>query len=417
MRNSKNRFARVLCGLTYIAFFIVFLCSASCAGTVLKAGAAVRKITPAGETRLAGNGRDRITSEVHDDLFAHCLYLTDGAKEATLISLDLIGLFNSDVLTIRKQLKDKGFDPAGVFIASTHTHTGPDTIGFWGPEETVSGRDAAYTKQLYAAVGECAAVARDAARPVEMGLASGTIDGVCTNIRDKGVQDNTANLMQFREPGGPVVATVVNYGCHPEIMLDSKVVSSDFLSILYRRVENTTGGKAIFFNGALGGMVTPIVTGYNWPEAERIGNLFSDKIEKIMEGLQWSQPAGFLFETKKIQLSCTNERFIQALFIKLISRQTVGGKFVTDMFHMRIGDAEFLSMPGETLPKVGLRMKELMTGKYKFLVSLGDDELGYILAKEDFDPTRYEESVSIGPDAANELYEAGKELVGGEQKQ
>jgi hypothetical protein len=413
---AKNSCVFVSFVLVFVSISMCLTASASHAGQGLKADAAMRKITPAGQTRLAGNGRDRVTSEVHDDLFAHCLYITDGAKEASLISLDLLGLSNGDVQTLRKQLKSRGLDPAGVFVASTHTHTGPDTIGFWGPEETVSGRGPAYTKQLYAAIGECAAAARDAAKPAEMGLASGTIEGVCVNTRNKEMQDNTANVMQFREPGGPAIATVVNYGCHPEIMLDSKVVSSDFLSVLYRRIEEKTGGATLFFNGALGGMVTPIVTGYNWPEAERVGNLFSDEIEMIMQNFEWSRPATFSLDTKKIQLSCANQRFIQAVFIKLITRQMAGGKFVSEMMHMRIGPAEFFSMPGEALPKVALRMKELFTGKYKFLVSLGDDELGYILAKEDFDPARYEESVSIGPDAADELYAAAKSMTadGGE---
>jgi hypothetical protein len=289
-------------------------------------------------------------------------------------------------------------------------------IGFWGPNDAVTGRDPLYVKQVYKAITECAVSARESARPVEAGFAAGNIENVCHNIRDEGVQDNTANVMQLREPGGQpngkVVATIVNYGCHPEIMLNSSVVSADFLSILYKRLEEKTGGAAMFLNGALGGMVTPIVKEYKWDEAERIGNLFTDEIEKIIGNISWVNPKRIEYDTSNPQLPCVNERFAQGLFTRMFSRQVVNGKITTEMIHLRIGPAEFISMPGEALPKVGLNMKTLLTGDYKFLISLGDDELGYILPKEEFDPKKYEESVSLGPDTAPALYGAAKELIG-----
>jgi len=377
----------------------------------MKAGAAERVITPVKPAYLAGYDQNRVSSAIHDDLYAHCLYLTDGSQEVTIISLDLLGLFINDVHAIRKLLEKRGFKPDTVFIASTHTHTAPDTLGLWGPNETVSGRDPSYIKRLYEVTTECAVAARDAAQPAEVGLAAGRIENVCHNLRDPDIQDNTATVMQFREPGGQVVATVVNYGCHPEVMLVTTAVSADFVSVLYKRLKEKTGGMAMFLNGALGGMVTPIVNADNWQEAERVGNLFTDQIEKIMGGLAWSRPDSIHYDTKTVLLSPQNEEFVLGMFSRLITRRLVKGKVATEIMHMQIGTAEFLSMPGEPLPKVGIALKALMRGEYKFLVSIGDDEIGYILPKEDFNPDRYEESASLGPDTAPALYEAAKELI------
>jgi hypothetical protein len=407
-----------ICGNKFVFVFsilvigLLFGNQSFASGAGLKAGAAKRSITPTKQVYLAGTGENRISTSVHDDLYAHCVYLNDGNREVTIVSLDLLGFFINDVQAVRNILKKSGFDPAGVFIASTHTHTAPDVIGLWGPNGAVSGRNPSYLKQVYGAINGCALSARGSARPVEAGFAAGEIGNVCHNIRDEGIQDNTANVMQLREPGSRIVATIVNYGCHPEIMLGASEISSDFVSMLYKRIEEKTGGTAMFLNGALGGMVTPKISANNWQEVERVGNLFSDEIEKIMGELSWSRPARIQYDTSKLILKNVNGEFALGYRTGMYPRQVVNGKITTEMMHLRIGPAEFLSVPGEALPKVGLKMKTLMNGGYKFLISLGDDELGYILPKEDFDPKRYEETRSLGPDTAPDLYDAAKKLVG-----
>jgi hypothetical protein len=401
-----------------VATVCLLLCAGLCLCAVsaraeagLTAGAAVRVITPEKPAYLAGTDGNRIYTSIHDDLYAHCLYLNDGDREVTIVSLDLLGFLYTDVQTLRNILKRRGFNPDNVFIASTHTHTAPDAIGFWGPSDAISGRDSLYIKKVYKAVVECSVEARETARPVEVGFAAGRIENACKNIRDPGIQDDTATVMQLRAPEGPVVSTLVNYGCHPEALLDTTIVSSDFVSVMYTRLAEKTGGKVMFLNGALGGMVTPIVSGSNWPEAERVGNLFTDQIEKIMDNFEWVRPVRIFYAAKKPLLPCMNQRFAEGLFFRGYARKIENGAIETEMMHMRIGPADFISMPGETLPDVGLNIKDLLKSKYKFLISLVDDEIGYILPKEEYDPSRYEESLSMGPDTAPMLYEIAKELT------
>jgi hypothetical protein len=69
-----------------------------------------------------------------------------------------------------------------------------------------------------------------------------------------------------------------------------------------------------------------------------------------------------------------------------------------------------ISIPGEALPNIGHRLKEAMTGKYNFVIGMGNDELGYIIPEEEWDWTgtwidadwtgKYEESMSVGPSTA-----------------
>ena len=65
---------------------------------------------------------------------------------------------------------------------------------------------------------------------------------------------------------------------------------------------------------------------------------------------------------------------------------------------LTLGKAEFLTLPGEVLPNIGLYLKRKMRGEPKFLLGLTGDELGYILTPEDYGLPlyRYETQVSVG---------------------
>jgi hypothetical protein len=89
------------------------------------------------------------------------------------------------------------------------------------------------------------------------------------------------------------------------------------------------------------------------------------------------------------------------------------GTLKTTVIGARIGPAQFASLPGEALPKVGLAVKGLMTAKYRFFFGLCDDELGYLLHAEAVDNPlyRYEQSMSANPQAVPLLMEQVKAAV------
>ena len=60
-----------------------------------------------------------------------------------------------------------------------------------------------------------------------------------------------------------------------------------------------------------------------------------------------------------------------------------------------------VTFPGEPLPKVGLKAKKMLDGPFKFVIGLGNDEIGYIIDSEDWTPGKYEESMSLGSKTAD----------------
>src|SRR5688572_30051175 len=92
----------------------------------LKVGAAAIKITPPNGTPMAGYYSARLSTGVHDDLWAKAIVLDVDGSRAALVSLDLITTSREMVEAARKEVeKTSGISGENVMIGATHAHTGP----------------------------------------------------------------------------------------------------------------------------------------------------------------------------------------------------------------------------------------------------------------------------------------------------
>ncbi len=85
---------------------------------------------------LAGFGHNCRAESIHDDLFARALAISTEQTTLVFCSVDLIGLFASD---IEKTIRQVNRPEAQIILPATHTHHGPDTVGLWGPDDTTRG--------------------------------------------------------------------------------------------------------------------------------------------------------------------------------------------------------------------------------------------------------------------------------------
>src|SRR5262245_21572975 len=195
------------------------------------AGAASRIITPPlGEQPvfLAGFQRARRATALHSDLYARALALRLNDQAFVLVACDLIGLGRPDVEDIRTALAARGVQ-AELVVACTHTHSGPDTIGLWGPEANVSGVNPAYLAALKQAVVAVAEEALTFCCPVSLRWATAALPGYIGNQRTPGLVDDQLTALQFEKPDGEIVATLLNLACHPEVLNEtSSVISADY---------------------------------------------------------------------------------------------------------------------------------------------------------------------------------------------
>ena len=80
-------------------------------------------------------------------------------------------------------------------------------------------------------------------------------------------------------------------------------------------------------------------------------------------------------------------------------KRSYRGRLPTEIFLVRLGGAELLSVPGELLPELSFEILARMRGSPALIVGLANDEIGYIIPAYDFRTGEYEESMSLGPAA------------------
>lgn len=380
----------------------------------LVAGSYKVKITPKLQVFLAGTRGNRRNSSVHDDLYARCLVLDNGYKTIIFVSLDILGLFFDDIEDIRNIVGSEARDD--IIISSTHNHSGPDTLGYWGRYlldilPISSGRDEQYIADLKTKIVECLEKAVLNCKPATVGFGIGEIDGVSKNIRDNKILDREINIMHVKELNGSnTIGTLVNFACHPEILAlgDNNEITADFPGYLCDYLDTQIGGITLFINGAIGGMVTADIKENTYEEAKRIGETIAINVKDLIlkGGLSYKEYPVINMMRQYIYIPLNNWRFELAKYLGIFKRKLYLGRTVkTEVVFINIASAQFITLPGELFPRLGLNLKKDMGGRHCFILGLTSDELGYIMAEEDERDERYsyEQSMSLSPGIGNIL--------------
>ena len=383
----------------------------------LRVGADARPITPdlaAGTVYLAGFDVDRPAQAIHDDLMVRTMALASGHGEPVVMTVcDLIGL-----------TRVHGAKGPRV-VACTHTHHGPDMLGFWGkPTEGVSGIDWGLLDRIRSVVAASQEAAIESMEPASLRAASIAVPELVANVRDPDIVDDELSVIRAYRPDGSVIVTFCAYPCHPEVVAsDSTDVTADYAGHLCRAVESVVGGTAIFAAGALGGMLSPSTEVRTHEEAQRYGAVLADAAEKALAGATEVPDPTVSFARSEVEFPLQNPIYELGIAMELAPpAERRGENAVTEVSVVKVGPATLACVPGELFPKLGLRLKESMRAagaEVPVVVGLADDELGYILPEEDFvfpadylDPGKhYEESFSAGPRLGPLVVEAVEKLV------
>ncbi len=446
----------------------------------LQAGAAQSAITPELSGRvvyLAGFGHNRVATAVHDDLYARCLGL--GIPKLTLVvcSVDLIGLFYDDVLTIRRAFQQKTSSAALLIIASTHTHAGPDTLGLYGPEAFETGIDRQYLEWVDQRIATTAEKAVGAMQPARLELARddhpllAMLQGV---DRPPIVKDPFLYVMRLvARSTGQTIATVVNWSDHPEVLgRKNTEITADYPHWTREYLEKKLGGAALFFSGSIGKVsslgdqvaLTDPETGKiaedgSWRKAELLGTGIGRLAERALKNAKAVNVDSLAIRTATVFVPMSNPNFRVAEAAGVFAgrkplytngypdlatetrelpqlgrlQYATGHDVQTEVDYIQMRSdgvplAEIVTIPGEIYPELvngGVTrypgadypeapiepvLREELKTKYQFIFGLGNDEIGYLIPKAEWDEKPpwlknapqpwYGEVNSVGPDAA-----------------
>lgn len=385
-------------------------------------GAASRNINPDNDSLyMAGGNPNRPFIDVHDSLYAKAVFIENKEQHVIILTFDCIGLMYPALLEIREEVKKTMpfIDPSRIVMSSTHTHAGPDVVGIWGKNFTQSGVNQSHMKKIIAAATAATQDAYRKKEKCEMQYAQGRFgEDWVKNISEPNEIDRSVNTIRFLNQSKKSVAALTNFACHPTIMDDAtRAASADYVWGYYHYLDSLQGGVNVFLQGAIGGWIQPEDVSSSFENAMHYGSSLGKYVHALLSTPQKSQSNNIRFKSKNVMFPMKNQGFSMLSKAGVIKRK-FGEMVESEIAIFSIGDAQFATHPGETVPAMGLETKAAMKGAGpKFVLGLSQDALGYILKpgffiKENNIPhSEYLTGMSIGPETMKIIMDTLKMLL------
>ncbi len=387
------------------ALFLLF--SIQLSAQTFKAGAALRKITPESLLPISGGmGYPETPVAKAGELFARAIVLQQGETTVAIVSVDNLG-WPAPLGDVSRQLIPN-IAPENILIAATHTHSAPDAYGFADRDGNLAA-DLNYLQWSAEMIAEAVNEAYSNLQPANLKSAVGEARGkIAYNYYADILYDPRCGVIQaFPTTGNETtpIFTLVNYAIHPEILGTKRLLlSPDLCGPLYDRIEEKTGGMAIFVNGALGGMITAdnrMPEGgeaNSWEECIRIGTLLADEALRIIEPAPLQLLPTLYSTSQMVEFPIESEYMREALKLSPILSKASGTKNYTvapaRLNLLNIGQAQIITAPGEAMPNIGYYLKRKQKTTQPMLFGLVNDSFGYIITKEDFGSFRRYDYIS-----------------------
>jgi hypothetical protein len=419
---------------------------------------------------MAGFHNNKPAKGIHDDLWARAMVIDDGNTRIAWVALDAIGFFGCDVIDVRKSIPEyMGITYA--IISSSHTHSGPDLMGLWGPGLLKSGVDPTYKDFVKEQIINSIGLAVKNLRPAIFKFATDAVGSasMITDTREPIVINPEIRIMQATDAeSGETLGTLVQWDNHPEtIWSRNLLITSDFPHFLREGIEKGIyhgdslvtqgfGGIAMHVTGNIGGLMTTSPgVGIECPFTDTV--YFEPSFDKVRaQGLKLAQLTidalnsplattvnygSINLKAKTIILPLDNNNFKIGAILGLFDRGLTGWmKFRSEISFWQLGPGSFLHHPGELYPEIadgGIEspygqdfniepqeippLRELMPGKYLFITGLSNDMIGYIIPKSQWDTSPphtynnesapYGEINSLGPETGPVIHDAIRQIL------
>jgi len=372
-------------------------------------GASSASINPDVGMFIAGDKQNRRFTGIHDSIYAKAIVLNDGNSSLAIVTIDCIGLLYPDVQKIRAKgsalVTNIDLPKERIIVTSSHTHSGPDVVGIWGPSQGESGVDSAYMNRMITIAAkqiEKAAQSMNRAK-AQYGVGEFGEEWV-QNICEPDEVDRSVTTMQFIDDEGKNIASLTNFACHPTF-LDAahSLVSSDYVGAFYNSMSEQMSGEHVFLQGAIGGWVQPDKGDKSFAISTQRGEELASTVLNLLDKKNLLDSTNIKFRNIVFDLPITNPGFQQLSQLGIINRE-IGETTKSEIAWFKIGPAQFVTHPGETPPAFSFASKSWMNSEPKFVLGLGLDAVGYILKPEYFtDPdmpyAEYLTRMSPGPEA------------------
>ena len=391
---------------------------------MIKVGTSHVDISPKVGQWMDGLQRAHESESIHDPLSARALALDNGQTKIVIVSLELVGLTNEFVAELRRQVKERTGIPAeNIFLACSHSHSGPATIGYFSP------REEEYVRSLGGKLLEAIEESTKNMVPAKVGMARGEETTIShyrrlwnkagkiimnwepvdpeTIVGPAGEPDHEVGVLKFvaAEDQENVLAQLFHYTTHPNVLSgESYAISAEFPGLAARVIEEQMGGLALYVNGALGSSDIDGLRDRDWVGVERTGKALARAVLETSEKVRDFQTEVALATCVRdieVPLRCVSDE--EVAWAKKVLAEATGEVVmlldgVTDEFKadlimglsakrgqnmgmelggVAIGGMALLAFPGELFTEIGMAVKKASPFKQTYIMGLTNGNNGY----------------------------------------
>lgn len=220
--------------------------------------------------RMWGAAVHERSTGVHKPLTATVLFLKDihnnGSKPLVAIGVDHCLLWPTEMNTLLTSVsKATGVELSSLIVFFSHTH-GAGLMGLERKDLPGGELIEPYLKDLATTVAHLVKQASQQLQPATIVYGQGSCalathrdffdqergHYVC-GFNPSGVADHTVIVGRVTDTQGAVIATIVNYACHPTTLAwDNTLISPDYIGAMREVVEGQTHAPCLFIQGASG---------------------------------------------------------------------------------------------------------------------------------------------------------------------
>ena len=311
---------------------------------------------------IAGHGSGHKMEGILSKVYVSAVWLDCGNDEGMLwLGGDIVGLTRVEVNKIRSMIlaSDKIKGCKCINFSCTHSHSGIDTLGYWGKPNLVSipsdGKDPEYMDML---MNNAVKVAEEAYANRKSGkLYAGDIeikDGLHTR---RGFLDRHEILSRFRfvPADGSKEIWILNFGGHPNSLGGSnRMLSGEYPYFMREQIAEENGADVLFGIGAIGAMdVAELDNEDNVNCIKLQAKMIADAALKIDNDVELpaeikiiQQP--FYLPVGNYVLTLLAMRHVMSFKAYPCKESDIGIAMMTEMTYMSIGGKNILLLPGES---------------------------------------------------------------------
>ena len=414
---------------------------------------------------VAGYGDNNPAQGVLDAPHTHAVWIDDhsGKGGIVIISIDCVGMLNSDVNILRERLKPFAMRTGcrSINVFATHNHAGIDTMGIWG-QLPLSGRNPRYMELVFS---KSVKAVKDAYENRKQGLlyhGKTEVPDMQEDIRLPIVYSKTLTRLRFVPNDGSKETYIINFASHSESLQGcNSRISADFPCYMRERIAEKTGANTLYCVGAIGGMISMEIE--NEAEIKENGSDFAESTRNI--GRKLADYALAITDEKQLapKISCLRQEFYFEIDNTVLMLAAKAGILKAKDYHMpgvglnhmmkselsyiEIDSLKFVLIPGEIFPELvfggylsaeesaqgyspeinSKPLVEIADDKDIVVVGLANDEVGYIIPLNDYlldekqpyaesprdrlGRRHYEETNSLGPATSQKIADVFADVI------